>query len=529
MPASVRSAVAAAHCGLETMITFARSLHTQAGSKLVKHAVGGVVALFCLISIPFLIRQISNLRLLGDVGYGDSYVLHDVLRFQETGLIYHDLSQEPYLPAQYSPMMYMLFSLPGRIISAETPFIGPRLVVLASFLLCVTIVTSIVRTLIPARFTWIWGALLACTISSMWEWILQIRADFSGICFSLLAIRLLLSRSRWAVFLAGVSAGLAVQFKFTLVAALATGALWLLVQRRWKDLARFAVLGTISSAGLYVLYSVREPSMLSQMLALTPGVLDVRGGLRLMHQAVNEPVVLLSLLGLPRVRFSLWPRWVLILAFAATSFAVAGLTDLQAGGNINYFFEGLFALIPLAALGVLRMMALARQRMTVGLFVAALFAVHYLAPRAQELRYRLENPDTTVESRNQVFRAIERVLSGRRILSTVPGLALIDPRPPLTEPYLLSYLQRLGKFDPQPILERIRQKEFDVVITSVHPGGWRGIDHVSPDLRNAIAASYRPQCILRGTLVHLPRNPGPVSSALAQDLANIGCVPTPPE
>jgi len=514
------------------MISFIRSLHAQVRRTIVSRIVGGVLALFCLISIPLLIRQIPYLLLLSEVGYGDSYILYDVLRFQETGVIYHDLSQEPYLPALYSPMMYMLFSLPGRIIALENPFVGPRLVVLASFLLCIAIVTSIVRTLIPARFTWIWGVLLACTISSMWPWVLQIRADFSGICFSLLAIRLLLSRSRWAVLLAGVSAGLAMQFKITFIAALATGVLWLLIQRRWKDLARFAVLGTMSSAGLYVLYSVREPRMLSQMLALSPGVLDVRGGLRLMHQAVNEPVVLLSLLGLPRVKFSLWPRWILVLAFATMSFAVAGLTDLQAGGNINYFFEGLFALIPVAALGVLRMMALGRQRMTVGLFVAALFSVHFLVPRAQELRYQFENPDTTVESRNEAFRAMKRVLSGRRILSTAPALALIDPRPPLTEPYLLSYLERLGKVDPQPILERIRQSEFDVVITWAHPGRWRGIDHVAPDLRNVIAASYRPHCILReslGCLVHLPRNAGPVSSALAQDLANIGCVPTPPE
>jgi hypothetical protein len=220
------------------MISFIRSLRAQVRGTIVSRIVSGVLALFCLISIPLLIRQISYLHLLVDVGYGDSYVLYDVLRFQKTGLIYHDLSQEPYLPTQYSPMMYMLFSLPGRIMALENPFLGPRLVVIASFLLCIAIVTSIVRTLIPARFTWIWGVLLACTISSMWPWVLQIRADFSGICFSLLAIRLLLSRSRWAVFLAGGSAGLAMQFKITFVAALATGALWLLLFRASHSLTR---------------------------------------------------------------------------------------------------------------------------------------------------------------------------------------------------------------------------------------------------------------------------------------------------
>jgi hypothetical protein len=112
------------------------------------------------------------------------------------------------------------------------------------------------------------------------------------------------------------------------------------------------------------------------------------------------------------------------------------------------------------------MAALARQRIALGLFVAALFVVHFLGPRAQELHYRLSNPDAPVESRNEAFRVMERALSGQRIFSTVPRIALIDSIPPLTEPFLLSYLQRLGKFDPQPILERIRQNEFDLLITS---------------------------------------------------------------
>jgi hypothetical protein len=511
------------------MIAFIRALHARVSRAITTHTVEGVLVFLCLISIPLLIERISDLPLLDDVDYGDSYILYDVLSLQKTGVIYRDLSQEPYLPAQYSPLMYITLSLPGRIVALDNPFLGPRLVVLTAFLLCVVIVISTVQTLIPARLAWIWGALLACTVSIMWDWVLQIRGDFPGICFSLLAIRLLLSRSRWAVALAGVSAGLATQFKITFVAALAAGVSWLLIQRRWKDLAWFAVLGTMFSAGLYLLYSVREPRMFSQMLALSPGVLDVRGALRLMYQAMNEPVVLLSLLGLPRLKFSAWPRRALVLVFATTSFVIAGLADLQAGGNINYFFEGLFALIPLAALGVLRITALARQRVTVGLFVAALFVVHFLVPRVQQLRYQFVNRVASVESRNEAFRMVERALSGQHILSTVPRLALMDPRPPLTDPYLLSYLQRLRKFDPQPILERIRECEFDVVITSTQQHSWRGIDLVGPDLRNAIAASYRPQCSVLGSVVHLPRNPRRVGDSLVLDLANIGCAPISPD
>jgi hypothetical protein len=87
-----------------------------------------------------------------------SYVIHDVMRFQKTGLIYRDLSKPPpYLPRAYSPMVYVLYSLPGRIINSENPFLAPRLIVIAAFLACIGIVTSIVRTLIPLRSAWVFS------------------------------------------------------------------------------------------------------------------------------------------------------------------------------------------------------------------------------------------------------------------------------------------------------------------------------------------------------------------------------------
>ncbi len=510
------------------MISFRAPVYTHMSGMLGRSLAGGVLLLLCLSSIPLLAQHIFNLPLLNEIGYGDSYILHDALHFQRTGVIYRDLSGEPYMPAQYSPLLYIAFSGPGRILSSENPFLGPRLVVLAAFVLCIAVVASITRTLIPVRRAWVWAPLLAGTISCMWPWVLQIRADFPGIFFSLLAIRLLLSPAGWAVPLAGAFAGLATQFKITFVAAHLAGGLWLLGQRRWRDLTRFAIVGITVSAGFYLLYAIREPRMLSQIVAASPGIVDVSGALRLIHRALTEPVVLLSLLGLSCSKFDGWPRWTLITLFAITSFAFAWLADLQAGGNINYFFEGLFALIPLAVLGVLRLIVLAGQRITVGLFAAGLFAFQFLAPMTQQVRSQFRNPGVAVQSKNDEFRKVERVLSGQHLFSTVPRLALIDPTPALMEPYLMSYLHRLGKFDLEPILKRVRQAEFDVVITFVARRRWRGVDGLGPELQAAILSAYRPQCVILDSLVYLRRDPSQVGSALAQDLANIGCVSPPP-
>src|SRR5438552_7551346 len=497
------------------------SLQPQLGPMIVKHAAAGVLIAFCLLSILLLIREASFLFLLHEAAYGDSYILYDVLQLQKTGIIYRDLSQPPYLPAQYSPIVYILYSLPGRFVAWDNPFVGPRLIVIAAFLVCIGIVTSIVSKLIPVRFVWVWSILLACSISSMWKWILQIRADFPGICFSLLAIRLLLSRASWAVPVAGICAGFAMQFKITFVAAAAAGALWLLFQRQWKNLAKFTALAAMCAAGPYLLYSVREPLMLPQMLALSPGIADVSGSLLLMRQALRELVILLALLSFPPVAWRTWPRWALIFIFAATSFAVGGLTDLQAGGNVNYYFEMLFAVVPMAVFGVLRLVVMARRNAMLGLLVA-LFGIYFLAPRALALYGEIENVGA-----DEAFLKVAGALHGQRIFSTIPRLALLDPHPPLLEPYLLTYMHRLGKLDPKPILESIRNNEYDVVITAARPQNWRGVLHIDPDVRNAIVGSYSPQCTLRGWLLQLPRHPHSTSSDLAQQLANMGCEPVP--
>jgi hypothetical protein len=64
-------------------------------------------------------------------------------------------------------------------------------------------------------------------------------------------------------------------------------------------------------------------------------------------------------------------------------------------------------------------------------------------------------------------------------VSTVPRLALIDPVPTLTEPFLMSYLVRLGKIDPEPIVRQVRNGDFDVVITlAEREENWRGCEPI---------------------------------------------------
>jgi len=492
---------------------------------VVRQIIGGyaapaAAALFCLASAAFLIvAEGPRLFLLNDAGYGDSYVLYDVQQFQGSGVIYRDLSRPPYTPSAYSPFVYIFYSLPGRIVSSENPFLGPRLMVVAAFILCIAMVVSITCTLIPKRFGWLWGLLLTTSIASMGKWVLQLRGDFPGIFFSLLAIRLLFVQSPWAILLAGVSAGFATQFKFTFLAALAAGSLYLLGRRRWKDVALFAAAGFLASAGIYLLYWLREPQMIVHLTSLRIGFIDPVGSLRFAYVALSEPVVLLALLAIPPTASHVSPRWALLGLFALTSFVIAGLTDLHPGGNINYFFEGLFAVVPAAALGVMRLLTFARRSIAVAVFVVALFLFQFPHQRLRERQERISDHTIgirAVEADNQSFRRMQNVLRGQHIFSTVERLALLDPAPALVNAF------SFWTINPEAIYDRIRSSEFDIVITASTAQKYRGVDYISPDLRQAIVTAYTPYCEIYGVLLHLPRN-RPPGSALVQDLNKIGC------
>lgn len=475
-------------------------------------------------ALLLLVEIVAGFPMLGDAGYGDSYILYDVVQFRRTGVIHRDPSVLPYPPAQYSPLVYIVLALPGRIFETANPFLGPRVVILLAFLACVAVTGSIAAALIPLRGARAWGVLLASSIGTMPGWVLLLRADFLGAAFSLLSVRLLLASGRWPALLAGVAAGVAFQFKITFVAALAAGGLWLLVLKRWRDLLLFAAAGAVFALGPYLYFQLREPQTVARILVFFDSIIrDYRGLARLALTTAGQPVFLLALAALPRVMRRGLSHWWLLLLFATTSLAVALITGAHAGANINYFFEGLFALTPIAALGALR---LAGGRVTSGLFVAGLLLSYAVVPNLDAARNLITelSPASRLAER-QPIEMMQLALPGHRVLSTVPRIAILTDEPVLTEPFYMAYQQKLGKSDTGPLLARVRQQDFEAVVTPRRPTRWRGVPMVPPDLRSAIAEAYAPFCAPSpNLLVYLPRGAAH-GVALGDKLKALGCIP----
>jgi hypothetical protein len=167
------------------------------------------------------------------------------------------------------------------------------------------------------------------------------------------------------------------------------------------------------------------------------------------------------------------------------------------------------------------LLSLARRSTAVGVFVIGLFLFQFASPlpsRVQQAIARDAIGFHEVARSNESFRRIENALRGQHIFSTAEQFARLDPAPALINAFAL------WTFNPQPIYDRIRSGEFDVVITPLEAQTWRGVDHISPNLRGAIIASYAPQCTIRGVLVYFPRN-RPADNGLLQSLNQIGCAP----
>lgn len=469
--------------------------------------------------------EASTIFLIGDAGYGDTYILYDVQHFQKTGQIYRDTSLPPYLPAQYSPLVYMMYAVP-RWNAFGNPYFGPRLMAIATFLLCVAITISIVRTLIPNRFAWFWGLLLSTSIQPMTGWVIQLRGDFAAIFCGLAAIRLLMAKPRYAVLLAGLFAGLATQFKFIYVTSLLAGSLWLLFRKKFADLGLFAGAAILSSVGLYFFFWLREPRMLAQILALSPGIPEYAGLVRNFLDALETPVILLALPGLPSLIKRADPRWMLVVLFVAISFAIATATGLQAGANINYYFEWLLALVPLATLGTLQLLDWSRTNTGMAIFLGGLVLTQFLlrATGSQVFHSGILHARREVRARNESYHGLAAAMRGQKILSTVPYLALLDPQPAIVEPFLAAYQQKLGKFDERPLLKRVQDGEFDVVISYTDVVLFRGIPNIDPLLQQKIAARYEPYCRISDATLSLRRNLQP-DPQLTRSLRDAGCKP----
>jgi hypothetical protein len=218
-----------------------------------------------------------------------------------------------------------------------------------------------------------------------------------------------------------------------------------------------------------------------------------------------------------------WSNWTLLFMYAASAVVLGFLADSHVGGNVNYFFEFLFALTPFAVLGAFRVFSWGNRRPWTSLVFVSVLAIYFLLFNVKFMSAIWADyaPNTVIE-KNRQFSDLEGALRGRHIFSVDPRVALIDPHPALMEPFLLTYSRRMGHFDPAPFIKRISAGEFDAVVSSLRVKVYRGVRYDGAELENAISTAYQPYCTALGDVIRLPRS-RPGNTEFKDELRSAGC------
>ena len=473
------------------------------------------VLLICVIAV--VTATLLSVGRLDDVGYPDSSTLLIVREFVRTGHMYLGVHSPPYLVTLYGPLTYAFLSLPYRVAGAVgvSPMVAVRLTLVGGVLLCLAMVFVLSRRL-SGRSSVAWLCVLfALSTPALAAWTTQVRPDFLGLGLALLCLYLFLRPDARRLSLAAIaSASLALLIKQTYVAAPAAIFLYLLYRRRWRAAAFWSVGVAVVVAGGYLLTLWREPMMLEHLAALRDPLFEVRGALVIILGAIAVPVVPFAVIGGVAEFRSGGDAGRLLVLYCVMAWLVALATILQVGGNINYFWEPLFASAVLAGPG-LRVMQrqLGRaQAVAGGLALALLFALTLTQDLAVFQGSYFQWRDRTRSRAN--WELLTSVVSGKRLLSTMPAITLLSASPEMPDPYLNAVLERQGRWSSAPVVAELEAARYDLIIETgqydllVSGGGdwFRGIAMWSDEMRAALMRAYEPVCSFEGLGLWLPRH-----------------------
>ena len=415
----------------------------------------------------------------------------------------------------------------ARAVAAD-PQIFMRLAEVGAFAACLCLVFAIARRIFPEpRLAWL-SVLFAASSAAFATWTTQLRGDLPAAACSLLAIYLILRADcPRRVLAAGACAGLAIAIKQTFVAAPLAILIWLMYRRRIKLAGQFATAALFAAACVYGLAVWREPLLLQHLAALrSAATLDLPGALALLFKELAQPVTPLAVLGVLLFLRERSPGRMLLLLYCLAAWTVAALTLLQAGGNVNYFWEPWLASSVLMAAGLRELERIAKRLPVLPAVFAALFIPTVLHD-FYYLRTSVHQAGS-YGSRKQRWQALTSALHGKRLLSTFPDVSILGQPPEMPDPFLNTELERAGLWNPQPVLDATRSRSYEILITGKGeeraPQSYRGIPLWSEAVWSAANSAYQPVCVVQDRFTSLeawlPRG----SSALLPELMAAGCI-----
>jgi hypothetical protein len=487
------------------------------------------LVLFCLSVdvVTLSVRLFADFRNYSDVGYPDSAVTLRIAEYVHTGRLYLDINQPPYYPTLYSPLGYVMLSVPYRLAvrHSYSPDKALRLAGLGFFLGSVALVFLIAQRMgVPINIALL-GALFATSGPQLREWPMQVRPDMLALSFALLGIWLCLgSERRWQLALAAVCGGLAFLCKQTYVAMPAAVFLWFLFQRRFQAALVWATgVAFIVMTG-YGFFIFREPLAWQHFAALSRPILEYHEGLLITLGALSEAKVLFFFFGAYFAWRHRHGKVPLILLYGLIALFTGVLAIPQVGGGIYYFLEFWAVSAALAALGLVELNRHLRRTPVIITALVIVLLLYFFAPKLRSDMGSLRATYLTTRDyaqRRAQWERFHSVLAGRRLLAFEPSIGLWSRMPEIPDPYLNAVLEQSGTWSSAPIVRNIEGGVYEAIIdTDVDV--YRGVKTLL-SVHAAIKQHYLPACNFEDYTVWLPPHG---SSDLYDHLVQAGCVPT---
>ena len=502
-------------------------------SALRRHSLftGAVVVLLLTGTLCITVGTGLGLASFRDVAYPDSATLLKIREFVRSGHMYSDINRPPYHLALYGPLTYVLLAIPYGLAQSlgVSPQIFVRLGIIGALSCCVLLIFLVSKRLFSSRpIAWL-SVVFSLSALPLAIWTAQIRGDFLGLAFSLLAIYLfLLKEGRPQSIGAAISAGIAVLVKQTFLAVPIAIICWLAYSRKYKQAAAWALCFAFTVAGGYGIVWLREPLLVQHLAAVRHPIFEYRYALAIIWHAVAQPVTPFAVLGGALVLRKRIPEQVFLVIYCVVAWGMAILTIPQVGGNINYFWEPLLASAVLAGLGLYE---LQRKQDQTPLLVTAMLVFLLLRASLPMLRQELDylgkcyTNFSDFQARKTKWEAFASAVSGRRLLSTIPDVTALSTIPEIPDPYLNATLELRGQWNSAPVLAQMDADVFDLIVVDkgeaqFENGDFRGVRSWSDAMWSTLKRTYAPVCVFEDMEVWLPHR---ASGDILPKLEAIGC------
>ena len=403
-----------------------------------------------------IVDAVNALRAPVQLDYEEGNILNAGLRIVGGLTPYPDPHGWPVVLNPYGPLSYLLVA--ALVKTFGVSFTAPRVVIVLCGVGVAGILFMLLRHFGCSRRTAVGFAALFLCISVIRYWIVLLRVDMIGLVLALAGLCVFfLWPNRWLLATALFVAALFV--KYTFLAAPATCALLLITKKEWKRLGLMAGTGVgLVLAGFLAAQAWSRGNFTFHMIQTHHDPYRLSSYFEELRDLFWDIPALCGLAALG-LSGDAWRRRLSPAGLYLLMALVAALTRGKQGSNSNHILEVAAAVCLCAGITwkVLADWLKARGAALVSSLLLAGLAAALLANFSLQFR--------TVDSSGCREAYAYLQTKGNRVLSENVGVLLLSGKPVLlSNPYVYTQLATRSGWSDEPLRERLRRGDFDVVI-----------------------------------------------------------------